>query len=101
MTACPEEMRTLHYRGRWFGFGPVCDTERVIFAVFEGTPRSGESLSDNSFENNKLKKDEQSLARASFVTWTLFDKSLEEIGVALWWESLWQMSLRFEKFAPM
>lgn len=78
MEGCPEELQTQHYRGRWFGFGPVRDNERVIFAIFEQTPRTAASLNDNSFENNKLKKDEQSLARGRFVTWPLFQLKIAQ-----------------------
>jgi hypothetical protein len=76
MTDCTGEGCTRHYRGRWFGFGPIQDDETVIYAVFDNTPISSKRLIENSFENNKLKKNNQSLARASFVTKSQFDKKI-------------------------
>ncbi len=76
MFNCGEESFTHHYLGRWFGFGPARDTERVIYAVFQKAPRNGNLLNENSFENNKLKKNSQSLARASWVTRRQFDRKI-------------------------
>jgi hypothetical protein len=68
MSDCPDEHRTQHYRGEWHGFGPVMDSERVIFAVFEKTKSDGNHLAQDSFDNNSLKNLAQSLARDSLVT---------------------------------
>lgn len=75
-TECADELLTKHYRGRWFGFGPVRNCERVVYAVFEKTLRNGNYLIENSFENNKLKKNAQSLGRASFVTKRQFEQKI-------------------------
>lgn len=67
-----EEQSTRHYRGRWFGFGPVQGREKVVFAVFEDTKREGHALTYESFPN--LKKGTQSLARMSFAPRKHFDQ---------------------------
>jgi hypothetical protein len=76
MTDCIEERESKHYRAPWFGFGIVRDNERVVFAVFDRTPLSGSALKENSFDGNKLKKNNQSLARDLFVTKRIFDRKI-------------------------
>ena len=76
MTDCPEERKTQHFRGRFYGFGPVRDDETVIFAVFQSTKRVGQRLIANSFDNKHLKNAAQSLARRSFVTKKTFNKMI-------------------------
>jgi hypothetical protein len=76
MVECAEEIQSQHHRAPWFGFGTVGNNERVVFAIFEKTPRAGSALSESSFENNKLKKNNQSLARGWFVTRSLFDRKI-------------------------
>src|SRR5262249_38186789 len=74
MSRCAEEDQTHHYRGRWFGFGPVGHSEEVVFAVFERTKKDGAKLTANSFENAHLAAQNQSVARrlsprhSTFVT---------------------------------
>ena len=67
-----EEQSTRHHRGRWHGFGPVQNSEMVIFAIFEDTKRSGCVLTIDSFQN--LKNQTQSLARINYTPRTHFNK---------------------------
>ena len=71
MPECQEESETQHYLAG-HGFGPVQNAEYVYFAVFEKTKRDGVRLAANSFDNKHLKKDGQSVCRASFITMTTF-----------------------------
>lgn len=80
MCDCPGEWQTQHYGGRWFGFGPVRNNERVIFAVFDSTPLDGGELTANSFDAN-LGKGTQSIARAALVTRATFDAEVVDRGV--------------------
>jgi hypothetical protein len=80
MTDCPAEMQTQHYKGKWYGFGPLSNCETVIFAVFDTTKRNGSKLDANSFCNRSLTKNTQSLARASFLTRVCFDREIVESG---------------------
>jgi hypothetical protein len=80
MIECAEEQQTKHYRGKWFGFGPVRDGERVLFAVFEQTKRQGLHLAGDSFKN--LKNGNESLARSSYVTRSVFDGKIVIPGKA-------------------
>src|SRR6266852_2954350 len=82
MTDCLEEQQTQHYRGKWYGFGPVNNGERVVFAVFERTKRAESQLTANSFESSYLANSSQSLTRASYVTRTLFDREIAVRGSA-------------------
>lgn len=81
MSDCPGERQTQHHRGRWFGFGPVRNNERVIFAVFENTPRHGAELTAKSFDTN-LVSGTQSVARASLVSRATFDLQVVDTGVS-------------------
>jgi hypothetical protein len=76
MIDCPGERSTQHFRGRWCGFGPVRNYESVVFAVFEGTKRAGAPLAADSFDNNHLKKQAQSLTRKTFVTKPVFRRTI-------------------------
>lgn len=67
MSECADEQLTQHYRGRWFGFGPVRDSEYVFFAVFDDMPHSSLSIAANSFSKN-LKNSTESIGRGSYVT---------------------------------
>ncbi len=87
MSGCADEGRTLHYNGSWRGFGPVQDGERVLFAVFEGTPLEGSSiLIEKSFSNFNLIRTSESLARTFYVTAKIFWQSIVRrrtiIGIA-------------------
>jgi len=73
MVDCVEELHTQHYRGKWHGFGPIFDHERVLFAVFEKTKRDGILLIANSFDSQSLARCEQSIARVSYLTRNQFD----------------------------
>jgi hypothetical protein len=79
---CEKELATQHYRGKWFGFGPVCGSERVMLAVFETTPRSvdGMRLVSKSFTKN-LVTGTESVARSQFVSSKIFSKEVAEKGV--------------------
>jgi hypothetical protein len=76
MTECVEEQCTGHYRGRWHGFGPVHNHERVLLAVFETTKRDGFRLTGDSFNNKHLASSSESLVRISYVTKALFDSEI-------------------------
>jgi hypothetical protein len=76
MSDCVEERTSQHFRGRWHGFGPVKDGEKVIFAVFQSTNCLGNRLTAVSFNNNHLKKSAQSLARQAFVTRKTFNRTI-------------------------
>jgi hypothetical protein len=83
MIAEREEDRTHHFRGKWFGFGPVQDDEFLVFAVFETTMRSGRRLSARSFDRKKLINAELSIARQALVTKTKFDVAVARRGEAM------------------
>jgi hypothetical protein len=74
MVDCIEESQTQHYKANWYGFGPVRDCERVLFAVFEKTKRDGHRLIENSFDTTSLARHEQSVGRASYLTRGQFDR---------------------------
>jgi hypothetical protein len=76
MTDCLDERITKHFRGRWYGFGPVKDAESVVFAVFGSTKLKDGRLIADSFDNKHLKTNAQSLARQSFVTKAIFDSAI-------------------------
>lgn len=76
MGDCVDEQSTCHYRGRFFGFGPVQDPESVKFAVFDTTPVDGSRVVNDTFDNASLAKSNQSLARSAFVTLTEFHKRI-------------------------
>jgi hypothetical protein len=80
MSDCPKEKETQHFKGQWYGFGPVSDCEIVIFAVFETTIRDGSRLAQNSFRNSSLAKSAESLARASYLTRQCFDEEIVKPG---------------------
>jgi hypothetical protein len=65
---CPRESSTQHYLGGQQGFGPVTDTENVIFAVFEKTPKDNRRLITTALETKQLKRGEISLARQRFIS---------------------------------
>jgi len=75
MNDCEDEQRTCHYRGKWFGFGTVRDSEHVLFAVFQDTPHAESSLTEKSFTSNLINTSE-SLARVSYVTSSVFDRCI-------------------------
>jgi hypothetical protein len=76
MIACPDELHTRHHRGRWYdGFGPVHNDERVLFAVFADTPRDNDILDPRAFGRN-MNKTTQSLARCSYVSRPVFDRTV-------------------------
>lgn len=72
MTDCVEELSTRHYLGRWYGFGPVLDSEHVVYAILPTTSRNGNKLTAASFTAN-LNNRTQSLARVRYVTKGTFD----------------------------
>lgn len=78
-----EEDITHHFRGKWFGFGPVEDDEYLVIAVFATTKRSGHRLSAKSFDRKKLINAEQSIARQGFVTKSTFDIEVARKGEAI------------------
>jgi hypothetical protein len=80
MTDCVEERRTQHYRGAWFGFGPVQDDERIIFAVFDTTKVNDCRLTAKSFDNKQLSANNESIVRSSFVARAVFDQMVVERG---------------------
>jgi len=53
----------------------VRDSEHVLFAVFQDTHHAGSSLTAKSFTRN-LNNTSESLARASYVTRSVFDRSI-------------------------
>lgn len=71
---------TCHFRGRWHGFGPVCDREHLVFAVFDTTPRSGATLLQNAFK--QLAGNSESVGRTSFITRNTFDAEVVRPGVS-------------------
>lgn len=73
MLECAEENQTQHHLGARHGFGPVQSSEYIYFAVFDQTSVDGDRLAADSFENKALKKDGQSVSRASFTTRKVFD----------------------------
>ncbi len=83
MTDCPEEQQTQHYGRKWRGFGPVRNNERLIFAVFDRTPRDGNSLIKNSFNNSHLIAYEESVARQLYVTRSVFDSKIVSPSIPL------------------
>ena len=82
MIDCLDERATKHFRGHWYGFGPVQDAEAVVFAVFQSTKIKNGRLTADSFDNKHLKRNAQSLARQSFVTRAIFEKAIVR-GAAL------------------
>jgi hypothetical protein len=80
MIAEGEEDTTQHFRGKWFGFGPIQDEESIAFAVFEKTERNGHRLSLKSFDRKKLAGAEQSIARRALVSKTVFDLEVARKG---------------------
>jgi hypothetical protein len=80
MTDCADEHHTCHYRGRWLGFGPVRNSEHVLFAVFDRTRRDNTRLAANSFDNTSLANNTQSLSRASYVRRPIFDHKIVQPG---------------------
>src|ERR1700690_1432335 len=80
MLECAEEQVTQHYLGASHGFGPLRDSEYVYLAIFESTPRDGDRVAADCFENNHLKKDGQSVSRASYTTRKVFDDSVVRSG---------------------
>ncbi len=80
MIAEGEEDTTQHFRGKWFGFGPIQDDEIIAFAVFEKTDTNGQRLSIKSFDRKKLANAEQSIARQALVTKTGFDVQVARKG---------------------
>jgi hypothetical protein len=78
MPECAHERQTCHYRGRWYGFGPVQDNERLILAVFDQTPRSADSLTSNSFKH--LVDNSESVCRAFYVTSQVFETQVAQPG---------------------
>jgi len=78
MSDCLEEHQTRHYRGRRYGFGPVHDGERILFAVFQSTKRDGFQLVQGSFDNQNLSKNSQSVARLGYVTKSLFYRKIAD-----------------------
>jgi hypothetical protein len=67
------ELRTHHHKGKWHGFGPIRDCERILFAVFENTKRDGSRLVSNSFDTKSLTRYEQSVGRAFCLMRRQFD----------------------------
>jgi hypothetical protein len=80
MLECAEEKETQHYLGDSQGFGPVDDSEYIYFAVFEKTPRDGDRLSADSFDNKALKRSGQSVSRASHTSRKVFDNDVVRTG---------------------
>ena len=77
---CAEEQETQHYLGASHGFGPVRDSEYVYLAIFDSTPRDGDRVAADSFENKHLKRDGQSVSRASHTTRRIFDDYVVRAG---------------------
>jgi len=82
MIAAGDEQKTHHFRGKWFGFGPISNDEFLVFAIFEKTKRNGQRLSIGSFERKKLVDATQSIARQTFVTRATFRREVAERGEA-------------------
>ncbi|MDH6261556.1 hypothetical protein [Bradyrhizobium sp. BR13661] len=80
MSECDEEQKTQHHRGPGNGFGPVQDEEIIYFAVFEQTPVDGGKLALDSFDSKSMKRDGQSVSRASFTTRAVFDQDVVKAG---------------------
>lgn len=76
MVACPEEQSTQHYRGKWHGFGPVADSELVVFAIFGSAVHLGDALNSDRFESRRIARGEHSLARAAFTTNSTFSREV-------------------------
>jgi hypothetical protein len=83
MIAERDEETTHHFRGKWFGFGPVRNDESLIFAVFETTAISGRRLNIKSFDRKKLIAAEQSIARQALVKKTVFENGVARRGEAV------------------
>ncbi len=82
MIASGEQEQTHHYRGRFFGFGPIADSENLVLAVFEQTKRDGERLSLASFDRKQLVKVNQSIARQQFTRQSVFQAKVVDRGEA-------------------
>ncbi|MBP1297476.1 hypothetical protein [Bradyrhizobium elkanii] len=82
MIGAGDENKTHHFRGKWFGFGPVQDSEALVFAVFATTKTNGQRLSAKSFDRQKLVKAEQSIARQSVTTRKTFKEAVVRTGEA-------------------
>jgi hypothetical protein len=80
MPDCDGEQRTRHYRGHWYGFGPVRNEETVFFAVFATTKLAGDRLQENSFSNKNLASGSESIVRSSFVTKQIFVRDIGRDG---------------------
>ena len=80
MTECPDEKGTRHYGGQWGGYGPVRDSETVIFAVFAKTKRSGDRLAADSFDNGRLRDENESIARLELTTRRAFTRKVVNKG---------------------
>jgi hypothetical protein len=80
MIAKSDEEITHHFRGKWFGFGPVQNDELLVFAVFEKTATNGRRLNFKSFDRKKLIAAEQSIARQALVTKSVFDIAVARRG---------------------
>lgn len=77
-----QQKKTQHFRGKWFGFGPIKDHEVIAFAVFEKTDRNGKRLTLKSFDRKKLAKTEQSVSRQALVTKSRFEANVARKGEA-------------------
>ncbi len=74
MTVCDCEKRTQHHEGKWSGFGPVRNAERIAFAVFTSTKRNGTRLTAKSFTRGNLADTSQSITRLAHTTRHIFDQ---------------------------
>jgi hypothetical protein len=72
MSDCAEEVLNKHHRGPRCGFGPVADTEDVVFAVFQKTPQANGRLQASSFDQKQLKRNEQSVSRLRYTSRSKF-----------------------------
>jgi hypothetical protein len=82
MEGCSCEQRTHHHRGRWHGFGPVDNTETVVFAVFERSKLDGNLITSDTFDNSDLHRANHSLARPKYCTSAEFSSRVISPGVA-------------------
>ena len=65
---CQKERTTQHHLGVPHGHGCVADSEILIFAVFESTPRIGNRLAPNAFKSKKIRDGDISLFRSGFTS---------------------------------
>jgi hypothetical protein len=74
-----DEAKSAHYGAPFLGFGPVKNSERLLFAII-GVNRTGAKLTAADFEDRQLKRAEQSVARYAYTTKRSFSRTVGQLG---------------------